>query len=99
MGPGIVVLFVAENLYDVGPLMVVEVSSDHGGVLAVGVDDHAQSLSLSSAFVAVVIRGKVGVEESELLTANIGGGPHGNSTPIGEASVARTQGGLACIRE
>ena len=33
------VLFVAENLYDVGPLMVVEVSSDHSGVLAVGVND------------------------------------------------------------
>ena len=97
VGPGIVVLVAVENLDDVVPLVVIEVSSDHGGMLTVGVDDLAQSLSLGSAFGAIVVRGKVGVEESELLTANIGGGPHGNSASVSETSVARAQGGLACI--
>ena len=97
--PSIVALVAIEKIYDVGSLMIIEVSSDHSGVLTVGVDDPAQSLSLSSAFVTVVIRGKVGVEESELLTVNIGGGPHSDSASVSETSVARTQRGLARIRE
>ena len=91
------VLVAVQNLYDVGPLIVVEVSSDHGGKLTVGVDDLAQSLSLRRSFVAVVVRCEVGVEESELLTVNIDGCPHGNSTPVSETSVARTQRGLASV--
>ena len=79
-----------QNFDDVGPLMVIEVTGDHGGVLAVGVNDLAQSLSLSCAFVAIVIRCEVGVEESELLTVNIDVGPHGNASSIGERPVART---------